>query len=81
VSRLESAKPRLNRLVNVRVPLKIYSDMERQMWAVARAYTQEAALYDAELELRDDAVILTNAPFEGQVAICGIEDGKVVQYF
>ena len=52
-----------------------------RMVAVARKYVMDSKLYNAVLEVRDDAVMLKNAAFCGEAVICIIKDGKVVPYF
>jgi len=52
-----------------------------RMMAIARAYVNEAGLYNAMLRVRDDAILLINAPLVGEVAICGIEHGQIIRYF
>jgi hypothetical protein len=66
--------------VTASVPSPEPSIVEK-LWRMAGDYVMGAGIYNAVMELRDDVIVLTSAPFVGDVPLCGIEDGKAVPYF
>ena len=62
-------------------PAKTRKELITEMWEVAGKYVEDSGLKYAALKIKDDTMLLTNAPFIGEVPICGIEYGQVVQYF
>lgn len=64
-----------------KTPAKTRKELISEMWEVAGKYVDESGLNYATLKIKDDAMLLMNAPFCGEVPICGIEYDQVVPYF
>lgn len=63
-------------------PDKTRQELISKMWETAGRYVDDSGLKSAVLEIKDDVMLLMNAPFEGSpVPICAIQYGKVMQYF
>jgi len=83
---LRGARPELEHMVRGASPVQQAYDaharpLVERLMAIALGYAQEAGLCNAAVEVRDDVAVIVNAPFVGEVALCGIEDGQIVPYF